>query len=65
MKLSRTAGVSIMMGLQKCLLEQKDFTSILLEMNFEPNIAGTLDVVNPPVVHVAKTPVGGEEEDGA
>ena len=64
MKLSRNAGLSIMMGLQKCMLEQSNFTDILLEMNFEPNIAGTLDVVNPPVVHVPRNNAEGEE-DGA
>ena len=53
-----------MMGLQKCMLEQSNFTDILLEMNFEPNIAGTLDVVNPPVVHVPRNNAEGEE-DGA
>lgn len=39
-----------MMALQKCLLEQRDITGILNDMEFEVGNKGELVVSNPPLV---------------
>ena len=52
MKLSEQAVGSLMMALQKCLLEQTDIVPILGEMDFEVNNTGDLVVENPPSFEV-------------
>lgn len=53
MKLSEQAVGSLMMALQKCLLEQTDIVPILGEMDFEVSNAGDLVVENPPNFEVS------------
>ena len=60
LKLSDEALGSIMMALQKSLLEQTDIVPILKNLNFRPNETGQLYVMNPPVVRV---PDDDEDED--
>ena len=50
MKLSNEAMGSLMMCLQKCLLEQSDITVILKNLEFKSNDQGELFVMNPPIV---------------
>ena len=54
MKLSSQAMGSLMMALQKSLLEQSDIVPVLQEMNFqvdpEDQSHSTLVITNPPVV---------------
>ena len=54
MKLSSQAMGSLMMALQKSLLEQSDIVPMLQEMNFQVDPAdqshSTLVITNPPVV---------------
>ena len=50
MKLSNQASGALMMALQKCLLEQRDITGILKDMEFEVGNEGELVVSNPPLV---------------
>jgi hypothetical protein len=52
MKLSEQAVGSLMMALQKCLLEQTDIVPILGEMDFEVSNTGDLVVENPPSFEV-------------
>lgn len=54
MKLSEQAVGSLMMALQKCLMEQTDIVPILGEMNFEVSNGGDLVVENPPHFEVQK-----------
>jgi len=49
-KLSNQAMGSLMMALQKCLLEQSDITEILKEFKFRVNENRELMVMNPPIV---------------
>ena len=51
MNLSDQAIGTVMMALQKCLMEQSDITEILRELDFE-NSQGGLTVLNPPTVHI-------------
>jgi hypothetical protein len=48
MKLSDQAVGSLMMALQKCLMEQVDIVPLLNEMEFEVSNGGDLIVENPP-----------------
>lgn len=51
MKLSDQAMGSLMMVLQKCLMEQTDIVPMLKELNFV--VAGEeLEVENPPTLHI-------------
>lgn len=49
-KLSNQAMGSLMMALQKCLLEQSDITEILKDFKFRVNESRELMVMNPPIV---------------
>ncbi len=51
-RLSNEALGSIMMALQKSLLEQTDIVPILKNLNFRPSETGELYVMNPPVFKV-------------
>tara|TARA_B100001758_G_C18296580_1_gene549972 strand:- start:846 stop:1034 length:189 start_codon:yes stop_codon:yes gene_type:complete len=48
MKLSKQANATLLMALQKCLLEQSDITVILDNLDFEVSGEGELIVNNPP-----------------
>ena len=50
MNLSYQAIGTVMMALQKCLLEQSDITDLLRDLDFEHTDDG-LTVLNPPTVH--------------
>ena len=50
MNLSDQAIGTVMMALQKCLLEQSDITDILRDLDFEQTEDG-LTVLNPPTIH--------------
>jgi hypothetical protein len=51
MKLSDQAMGSLMMVLQKCLMEQSDIVPMLKELDFV--VAGEeLEVTNPPALHI-------------
>ena len=67
MKLSKQAMGSLMMALQKSLLEQSDITETLQKMDFVPavNEEGEdpeLYVKNPPLVKFSDEDVVGEDE---
>lgn len=47
-KLSNQAIATLMVTLQKCLLEQSDITQMLKDYDFNTNNSGELIVVNPP-----------------
>lgn len=64
MKLSTEAMGSLLMALQKCLIEQSDITDILKDMNFRAE-GGMLFVMNPPVFKVKYEDVETEEEINA
>ena len=49
MKLSDEAVGSLMMCLQKCLLEQSDIVPMIKDLKFQ-EAAGELYVMNPPIV---------------
>lgn len=51
MKLSDQAMGSLMMVLQKCLMEQTDIVPMLKELNFVP-AGDELEVENPPTLHI-------------
>ena len=48
MKLSNQAAASLMMALQKCIMEQADIMPILGDMDFDVSSEGELFVKNPP-----------------
>mgnify|MGYP001371141254 CR=1 FL=1 len=48
MKLSNQAIGTLMMALQKCLLEQTDIVPILEELDFQMDKSENLSVLNPP-----------------
>ena len=52
MKLSNQAIGTLMMALQKCLLEQVDIVPILEDLNFQVDATEKLSVLNPPVFKV-------------
>lgn len=52
MKLSNEAMGSLMMCLQKCLLEQSDITVLLRNLEFKSNEQGELFVMNPPIIRL-------------
>ena len=51
MKLSDQAMGSLMMVLQKCLMEQADIVPMLKELDFIP-AGDELEVENPPTLHI-------------
>ncbi len=51
MKLSDQAMGSLMMVLQKCLMEQSDIVPMLKELDFNAN-GLELEVLNPPTLHI-------------
>ena len=51
MNLSDHAIGTVMMALQRCLMDQSDITEILRDLNFEETEEG-LTVLNPPTVHL-------------
>jgi hypothetical protein len=51
MKLSDQAMGSLMMVLQKCLMEQSDIIPMLKDLNFSAN-GDELNVENPPTLHI-------------
>tara|TARA_R100000988_G_scaffold36024_1_gene18208 strand:- start:14 stop:220 length:207 start_codon:yes stop_codon:yes gene_type:complete len=59
MKLSDQAMGTLMMTLQKCLMEQSDITGILKQLDFDLNENERLVVLNPPMLRV---PGNNEEE---
>jgi len=50
MKLSNQAMGTLMMTLQKCLMDQSDITAILKELDFDLNENRELVVENPPTL---------------
>jgi len=52
MKLSKQANGTLMMALQKCLLERSDITVILDDLDFDVTSEGELVVNNPPTFKV-------------
>lgn len=59
MKLSDQAMGSLMMVLQKCLMEQSDIVPMLKELNFSAE-GDELNVENPPTLHFDQE--GGDSE---
>lgn len=59
MKLSKQANGTLMMALQKCLLEQSDITVILDDLDFDVSSEGELVVKNPPSFKIDE-PMRGE-----
>lgn len=53
MKLSNQAMGTLMMTLQKCLMEQSDITEILKTLDFDLNENEELVVENPPTLRFA------------
>ena len=51
MKLSDQAMGSLMMVLQKCLMEQSDIIPMLKDLNFSAD-GDELNVENPPTLHI-------------
>ena len=64
MKLSTEAMGSLLMALQKCLIEQSDITDILKGLKFKEQ-GGMLFVMNPPVFKVNYNDSEPEEEADA
>ena len=58
MKLSKQANGTLMMALQKCLLEQSDITDILDDLEFDISSEGELIVNNPPSFKVDESRIG-------
>ncbi len=62
MKLSNQAVGSLMMALQKSLMEQSDIVPVLKDMDFQladdDSSHSTLMVVNPPVIKLEGTEIG-------
>ena len=54
MKLSNQAMGTLMMTLQKCLMEQSDITGLLKQLDFDVE-ENELVVLNPPMVKVTET----------
>ena len=52
MKLSDQAMGSLMMVLQKCLMEQTDIVPMLKELDFVVTGEKEISVTNPPTLHV-------------
>lgn len=61
MKLSKQANGTLMMALQKCLLEQSDITVILDDLDFDVSSEGELVVNNPPTFKINENNFVGEE----
>jgi len=61
MKLSKQANGTLMMALQKCLLEQSDITNILDDLDFDVSSEGELIVSNPPSFKIDENKFVGEE----
>ena len=59
MKLSKQANGTLLMALQKCLLEQSDITDILDNLDFDVDSEGELIVNNPPSFKVDEQPTVG------
>ena len=53
MKLSNQAMGTLMMTLQKCLMEQSDITGLLQQLDFFVDENEQLVVENPPILRVA------------
>lgn len=65
MKLSDQAMGSLMMVLQKCLMEQSDIVPMLKDLNFSAN-GDELNVENPPTLHIDQDKVdAGATENNA
>tara|TARA_A100001515_G_scaffold67849_1_gene54000 strand:+ start:1662 stop:1862 length:201 start_codon:yes stop_codon:yes gene_type:complete len=66
MKLSNQAVGSLMMALQRSLMEQTDIVPVLQEMNFqldpEDSSQSELVVTNPPVINLDNVQLNKEEE---
>jgi len=63
LKLSDEALGSVMMALQKSLLEQSDIVPMLKGFDFKVNEEGELYVMNPPIVKFGLEEVEEEEEE--
>ena len=61
MKLSNQALGSLMLALQKSLMEQSDITETLREFEFKIDDSEELFVDNPPVINVGEFVDKGEE----
>jgi len=66
MKLSNQAVGSLMMALQRSLMEQTDIVPVLQEMNFqldpEDSSQSELVVTNPPIINLNDVQLNEEEE---
>ena len=58
MKLSKQANATLLMALQKCLLEQTDITEILDNLDFDVSTEGELIVNNPPTFKIDEPSIG-------
>ena len=56
MKLSKQANATLLMALQKCLMEQTDITEILDNLDFDVSTEGELVVNNPPTFKIGEPP---------
>ena len=65
MKLSDQALGSMMLALQKGLMEQTDVTELLREFNFTISEEEELVIMNPPVINVGEFAESSEELEGA
>ena len=65
MKLSDQALGSMMLALQKGLMEQTDVTELLREFNFTISEEEELFIMNPPVINVGEFAESSEELEGA
>lgn len=64
MKLSDQAMGSLMMVLQKCLMEQSDIVPMLKDLDFTAN-GDELKVENPPTLHIDQDKVQENLENNA
>jgi hypothetical protein len=64
MKLSDQAMGSLMMVLQKCLMEQSDIVPMLKDLDFTAN-GDELNVENPPTLHIDQDKVQENLENNA
>lgn len=55
MKLTKQALGSVMLALQKSLLEQTDLVPVLLDFDFQVNANNELFVTNPPTVDLSQS----------
>tara|TARA_B100001094_G_C18067845_1_gene738403 strand:- start:577 stop:792 length:216 start_codon:yes stop_codon:yes gene_type:complete len=54
MKLSDQAIATVMMALQKCIMEEKDITPMLKDLEFQMSDSEELIAMNPPVFNATE-----------